>query len=68
MAKYHIILADGNSRTVTATAIALDDGALVVMDRTEASVVIPQAKLPSPEFVVKDIYAAGSWQSVETVR
>ncbi len=66
MAKFKITLMDGQIKTANAAYVALDDGALVLMDKAPPSLSVEREQ-NGQDFVVKDIYASGAWDSVETI-
>ena len=62
----YVKLMDGKKKVINAAYVALDNGALVVMDKAPPSLSV-ERKQNDQDFVVKDIYASGMWDSVETV-
>lgn len=70
MLKLLVTLSTGKKKTIEGVCMALDDGALVVMDKPTVSVlgfIAPNAKGAAPEHTVVAAFARGAWETVEVV-
>lgn len=67
MLKLLVTLSTGEKKTIEGVCMALDDGALVVMDKPTVSVIAPNAKGAAPEHTVVAAFARGAWETVEVV-